>query len=563
MGMNNKNYKSIKAKYTTLLVGAVLLTAILVGGGSSLLMHQNLMRAGEETMNLHCQADADQVNDVLRHTQSSVQFMKEYSENFHPEFKELMASEELRADYAKELMDIFMPIAKRTRGTMSYYIRYNAEYFSPREGVLYSRVYNHERISDGYIPLVVTDVSMLGEDSEDMEWYYRPIKTGKGTWIHPYWGENFKMNMISYVEPIRIGGKIIGIVGMDIDFDGILEVVRSTKVYESSKSYLVGDDGDILTTNYSEKKEGAVPKADKEEVLLFADKLNQFSSVNEMFTYKYRGVDKCMVYYSLDNNMKLVMVANAKDIFDRRNLQILLSVLISLGIAVVVAFIGFRFSVHMTKPLEKLAKVAIAIGTGDMQVEIPGVDRTDEVGDLARAFNNTKAHLKMYMDYVESLAYKDALTGVQNKAAYDVFVEEMNVDISLGKGRFALIMVDLNYLKKINDTFGHEIGNRYILNLCSKITALFEMDTIYRIGGDEFIVTVRGEAYDRREELLAQLRESLKITESDEGDPWDNVSAATGMATYNPEEDDDPESVFKRADTEMYNNKLAMKAARE
>ena len=113
------------------------------------------------------------------------------------------------------------------------------------------------------------------------------------------------------------------------------------------------------------------------------------------------------------------------------------------------------------------------------------------------------------MDYVQNLAYKDALTDVQNKAAYDMSMEQMDVDIRMGRARFALIMVDLNYLKRINDTYGHEIGNRYILNLCAKITDIFAVEMVYRIGGDEFIVLVKEEDYERREELLARLRESL------------------------------------------------------
>ena len=171
-------------------------------------------------------------------------------------------------------------------------------------------------------------------------------------------------------------------------------------------------------------------------------------------------------------------------------------------------------------------------------------------------------HIQQYVDYVQNLAYKDALTDVQNKAAYDMSMEQIDVDIRMGRAQFALIMIDLNRLKKINDTYGHEIGNRYIINLCSKITDIFAVETVYRIGGDEFVVLIKGDDYAQREDLLERLRRHLEVDPSQVKNPWDNVSAATGMSEFDPENDGGSDEVFKRADEAMYENKLEMKAGR-
>ena len=108
------------------------------------------------------------------------------------------------------------------------------------------------------------------------------------------------------------------------------------------------------------------------------------------------------------------------------------------------------------------------------------------------------------------------------------------------------------------------MGNRYILTLCSHIIDVFAVETVYRIGGDEFVVLVKGDDYEKREELMQELMKSLgDSTPVDPEKPWVNVSAAVGMSEFDPDTDDGTEEVFKRADEAMYHNKLAMKASRE
>ena len=167
-----------------------------------------------------------------------------------------------------------------------------------------------------------------------------------------------------------------------------------------------------------------------------------------------------------------------------------------------------------------------------------------------------------YSDYIEGLAYKDALTGLSNKAAYDAKTEELQGDIQGGNAEFAIVMVDLNYLKKINDTYGHEIGNDYINRLCHKIISVFPEQDIYRIG-DEFVVVVYGKMYHEREERIKSLRESMRNQHENPDKPWKNVSAAVGVAVYDPNFDSSVKTVFERADEDMYANKVAMKAQRE
>ncbi len=162
------------------------------------------------------------------------------------------------------------------------------------------------------------------------------------------------------------------------------------------------------------------------------------------------------------------------------------------------------------------------------------------------------------------LAHKDALTGALNRNAYETEVQRLDWHIADNKTRFGIVMADVNHLKKINDTYGHERGNRAIKNVCYLLRGTFTTSTVYRIGGDEFVVLVEGDDYDAIEERIASFNEHIEELQEKPGlNEWDRTSASIGYALYEPNNDESVEQVFKRADIAMYARKVAMKAQRK
>ena len=82
----------------------------------------------------------------------------------------------------------------------------------------------------------------------------------------------------------------------------------------------------------------------------------------------------------------------------------------------------------------------------------------EELIESERKLSSMQAHVKK----MDVLAYREALTGAGNKAAYEKEVLRLDWDIMMDQAQFVLIMADLNYLKRVNDTFGHDHGNLYI-----------------------------------------------------------------------------------------------------
>ena len=124
-------------------------------------------------------------------------------------------------------------------------------------------------------------------------------------------------------------------------------------------------------------------------------------------------------------------------------------------------------------------------------------------------------------------------------------------------------MIDVNFLKRMNDTHGHEKGNEYLKNAADLIGRVFGQERLYRTGGDEFVGVFEGEAQNDVRQKIHALKDEMASLQSRPGlQPWQRVSAAVGVAAYDSARDKRAEDVLKRADAAMYQDKLAMKAQR-
>ena len=115
----------------------------------------------------------------------------------------------------------------------------------------------------------------------------------------------------------------------------------------------------------------------------------------------------------------------------------------------------------MVKPLKELNTAAKKIAAGDLSISLTQQTK-DEVGALSDSFQQTVNHLQKYIDYINSLAYRDALTGVKNKTAYKETERRLEEQMRQGHPEFAIVVLDINDLKQVNDNFGHDFGDMQI-----------------------------------------------------------------------------------------------------
>ena len=262
-----------------------------------------------------------------------------------------------------------------------------------------------------------------------------------------------------------------------------------------------------------------------------------------------------------------------------RNIYINIALIIIPG-AIFVILLVWWMRRNVTKPLKRLEDRVVQFAndsTGkrdpDELVFIPPeVHTKNEVESLAKAITKLAADMRDYVkglvaaehEVVEmnTIAYRDALTHVQNRASYDEAARYLEEEIAKkGESEFAVVMADLNGLKAVNDQHGHDKGNEYLVGTCTILCELFPRSPVFRIGGDEFVILLRGREYDERDALLKTARETFAKTAANmDSEPWHRYSAAIGMAVY--EKGDTFEAVFERADHEMYEAKANLKQNR-
>jgi diguanylate cyclase (GGDEF)-like protein len=168
-----------------------------------------------------------------------------------------------------------------------------------------------------------------------------------------------------------------------------------------------------------------------------------------------------------------------------------------------------------------------------------------------------KQHLKE-LNTEKELARRDELTGVKNMTAYkelEVSVQG-NIDHGMDYLNFALVVCDTNNLKHINDTLGHAAGDGYIRASARLLCDIFVHSPVFRVGGDEFVVFLRGSDYSARYELMDKLRSQILENKRMNA----GVILASGMAEYKPESDNLFSEIFDRADKEMYEDKQKLKS---
>ena len=263
-----------------------------------------------------------------------------------------------------------------------------------------------------------------------------------------------------------------------------------------------------------------------------------------------------------------------------------------------IILIGFVFTAlflfwmgkNVTKPIHQLEERVVAFASKshgqrdiqELQFNPPEFPLNNEVSALADAVNRMTVDMRDYVEgillaernaeimkqrasHMTELANLDSLTGIRNKTAYDRLVRKMEYELDMGNlTLFGIAMIDLNNLKVINDSYGHEQGNYAIKKLCHIICNTFVHSPVFRVGGDEFVVILNNPDYSIVYSLIANLKHELFMLEKNDNlEPWERISAAVGFASYDSKIDKSVSDVFVRADKLMYENKREMKGERK
>ncbi len=220
--------------------------------------------------------------------------------------------------------------------------------------------------------------------------------------------------------------------------------------------------------------------------------------------------------------------------------------------SVLVAALGTALIARgITRPVRVLEQAARRFSSGDYAADLPLADR-GEIGELAREFGRMQQGIRERESAIHHLAYHDDLTGLPNRNRFRIEVAEAIAAARSARGRLAVALLDLDRFKDINDTLGHHVGDRLLIELASRLekAAAERGLVVARLGGDEFAVLLPALALRKTEQAVAELRELLAAAlETDELRV--ELSASIGIALF-PDHGGDPASLLRQAEVAMY-----------
>ena len=260
----------------------------------------------------------------------------------------------------------------------------------------------------------------------------------------------------------------------------------------------------------------------------------------------------------LDNGMTLVACAYYNDVQSQGNKMLVVMFLVSVGVVALFIIFGVFMSQKIVKPLRRLAAATQKTKPGTQMMELE-CDLKDEVGLLYRVINESNRQLYEYMSGVQTRVYRDSLTGLKNLTAYSEDVKKLEKRMQENVEPFAVLFCDINNLKIVNDTYGHDHGNDLIVLVSKIIATVFRRSVVYRIGGDEFVVILEKSDFENREALINELDSMCAKEHLEINDVELPISVARGIAIYDQETDLNYDNLFHRADSLMYRHKRETK----
>ncbi|MFP7722783.1 putative bifunctional diguanylate cyclase/phosphodiesterase [Lysobacter sp. A3-1-A15] len=239
---------------------------------------------------------------------------------------------------------------------------------------------------------------------------------------------------------------------------------------------------------------------------------------------------------------------------------------LGLGLLVLGAAMLWSTQRWLVRPIRELADSARSIEAGDYDIAPPVSSRSDEVGDLTRAFGRMSRSVARHDRDIRRMAYTDALTGLPNRLAFREALDQRVLQLQGAGEPLALLFADIDDFKRVNDTLGHDAGDEVLLQCAQRIQEVVALyggrdAVLARFGGDEFVIltqpgmggSIRSLANDLAQRLVETMRQPVVVRER----PL-FLGMSIGITLF-PDDATIATQLMKNGDIAMYQAKVAGK----
>lgn len=404
-------------------------------------------------------------------------------------------------------------------------------------------------------------------DPRQRPWYQVGARTALQAWTAVY--VDFTTHELVATRARRVDGadgRIEGVVATDLSLRALEDFVRALHVSANGFAFIVEPNGDLVAASNSSN---VVRRPDGRY-----ERLNAGSADNPLLQATYRelhasiagaaplqpGVRRFIgpdghqievgfarVTDSVGLDWTVVAAVPRADFIGGVTENVLRTIALGILAALFTVLLGLLIVRSVTRDLQRLSRAAARVGDGDLESPID-IRRRDDLGVLADNFRLMQKKLRT-----------DKLTGLANREAV---LQRLEARIR-HRRRFvespamAVLFVDIDDFKAINDRFGHEAGDRVLAELGARLVrGVRDTDLVARYAGDEFIVLLDGVASaDAADEVRQNLEHALR--EPIDGLPAGaaaSVGGSIGLALH-PRDGQEAHSIIAAADNDMYRRK--------
>ncbi len=431
--------------------------------------------------------------------------------------------------------------------------------------------------------------------AKNLDLQYKDLVGKDGLGVSPIHYSHLTTNDVSltFIHNIEENGQPVGAVISDINLkntrDKIMEYMKNHQI----SLYLLDQDGTSIAQpakfgtsllNYYTMKKIELQKNHNDTVL--KDEKGQLIVKEKVFTvskeffeaiqnvksgnsgeveYYDEEVKYFCVYQPVDlplmeKHWSILLVHSESDmtaLIDKLFVKALIAGFIML---IFVSFTIIYYSEKVTKPIFQIVEMANRVRAGDLSGQL-NIKLDNEIGLLAENINHmihglraTRRRTSETEKQIKAIAYHDTLTGLPNRMYFLIYLREM-LDKSV-KGRFygALLFIDVDKFKLVNDNYGHAVGDGLLIAFAKRIVEIAgRKEIVCRFGGDEFLLFLPGYDFNDTKSVCERLVKTMREPFNISGNEFE-LSTSIGAALF-PTDADNIDNLMEKADAALYVSK--------
>jgi diguanylate cyclase (GGDEF)-like protein len=352
--------------------------------------------------------------------------------------------------------------------------------------------------------------------------------------------------IVSASAPIKSSQGIVGAIVVSTRLQG--ETLKSLQDNDTVE-FAVFQDSQLISTTTSNLELVSLLKKFNHS----SNALNQLNQTLERFNLNatIRPIENGGSILALISTRELVLAAKQRET---------IKLIGTLGMVLGILLVGILLTRKIAKPLEIMVDATRHIMYGNYNLQMPPSFETRELNDLAKALNYLAQQLQDRISKLTYQAFHDPLTNLPNRKLFEDRLQHALVSANRSNDSIAVLFLDLDNFKLINDSFGHKAGDQLLIAVSKRLeTCLRNSDTLARLGGDEFTILLENIlSMEYATAIANRIAEQLEAPFSLEGHEI-FVTTSIGIATGALAQDR-PENFLRNADAAMYEVKKSGKA---